>query len=366
MLFDGYMPVRIVSGAGCLKNRGKDLSRFGSSCLIVCSGTAAGKSGALDDCIEVLEQQGIAYDVFDEITENPRTATVHDAGRLARSVNASFIVGIGGGSPMDAAKAVAIYAANPEMTPDGIYARPIPCMALPVVLIGTTAGTGSEVTGVSVLTNLSGRKKSISGPDCYAALSFCDYRYSVTAPPHITFSTALDAFAHAVESILCSTSNMRSTLYAEQAIRLLRPYILAVEAENHPLTDEMYEALYAASIFAGLAINITGTAFPHTVGYYLTENYHVPHGLACAVFLPCLLEKAKKYCPEKCGAIEKQLGISSEVLSAKLRNAINLGISIPTEEAQDAAQRWKDGVANFNRSPGGFTYIDAADALADF
>ena len=183
MLFDGYMPVRIVSGAGCLKNRGKDLSRFGSSCLIVCSGTAAGKSGALDDCIEVLEQQGIAYDVFDEITENPRTATVHDAGRLARSVNASFIVGIGGGSPMDAAKAVAIYAANPEMTPDGIYARPIPCMALPVVLIGTTAGTGSEVTGVSVLTNLSGRKKSISGPDCYAALSVQCH----SAAPHNVF-----------------------------------------------------------------------------------------------------------------------------------------------------------------------------------
>ena len=236
--------------------------------------------------------------------------------------------------------------------------------ALPVLLIGTTAGTGSEVTGVSVLTNSStGKKESISGADCYAAVSFCDYSYTVSAPPAVTVSTALDAFAHAAESYLASSANDLSRAYAARAFTLLRPFLCGLGSDAVP-DEAQREALYAASIYAGLAINISGTCFPHTVGYYLTETYGVPHGLACIAFLPELLRRAKKYCPETLGAMENDLGLTARELAALLAKVVRFDVSASAQEAASAL--YPAQIKNFTRSPGGFTADDAKAALAAF
>ena len=208
MKFDVFMPVRVISGKGAVRANAAVLCGFGEKCLIVTGGASAKSSGALEDCVFALKSAHVAYEIFSGIEPNPQTAACFQAGVLAREIGAQFIVGIGGGSPMDAAKAIAVYAANPEMDELAVYSRAVPAKALPVLLIGTTAGTGSEVTGVSVLTNsVTGKKKSISGADCYAAVSFCDYSYTLSAPPAVTVSTALDAFAHAAESYLASSAN---------------------------------------------------------------------------------------------------------------------------------------------------------------
>ena len=364
MKFDFFMPTRVISGKGAVPSGSAVFRSFGDRCLIVTGGASARKCGALDDCIAALEREQIAYSVFSGVEPNPHTETCHRAGTLARETGAKFIVGIGGGSPMDAAKAVAIYAANPEMGELDIYRRAIPAKALPVLLIGTTAGTGSEVTGVSVLTNrATGKKKSISGADCYAAVSFCDYSYTLNVPEEITVSTALDAFAHAAESFLASSANDLSRVYAARAMRLLRPFLCAL---GTPFSADGAgrEALYAASIYAGLAINISGTCFPHTVGYYLTENYGVPHGLACIAFMPELLRRAKKYCPETLGAMEDVLELPAKDLAALLAKGVRFGVSVSAEEA--AAADYPAQIKNFDRSPGGFTAADARAALAAF
>ena len=198
MIYDSFMPARIFSGAGCLRAHADALLLLGKKCLIVTGGSSAKKSGALFDASAVLDELKIEYGVFDKIGENPLTRSCHDAGAAARGLGAEFIIGIGGGSPLDAAKAVAIYASNEELSPSDIYLRKYKNAPLPVVLIGTTSGTGSEVTGVSVLTNSdTGYKKSISGPDCYSVISFCDYKYTCSMPMSVTVSTALDAFCHA-------------------------------------------------------------------------------------------------------------------------------------------------------------------------
>lgn len=363
MKYDSYMPVRIVSGKDCVKNNAGLFSSFGKRCLIVTGGTSAVRSGAFDDCISALNVHSIEYSVFDKITANPYADTCFEAGVAAREFNADFIIGIGGGSVLDASKAVSIYASNKELGVNDIYVRTIPAKALPVVLIGTTAGTGSEVTGVSVLTSReTGRKKSISGMDCYAKISFCDYTYTKTVPPYMTFSTALDAFAHAVESMLNSTANELVYIYSAKAIALLKDYILRKDIPE-VLTEDERERLYTASIFAGLAINIAGCGFPHTIGYYLTENYNIPHGAACVAFMPTFLENAKKYCPEKLGTIENILGITYRELIAVLNAKLKFDFSISAEEAEAVALRWKDGVKNFDRSPGGFDYAEAAKVL---
>lgn len=362
MNINAYMPARIVSGKNCVADNAALLAKLGKKCLIVTGGSSADKSGALADCIAALESCGVTYERYSRIAPNPTVESCFEAGTLARECGAVFIVGIGGGSAQDAAKAVAIFAANPDMRLMDIYTRAIPAKRLPLALIGTTAGTGSEVTGVSVLTNgATGRKKSISGADCYADISFCDYRYTLSVPFGTTVSTALDAYCHAAEAYLASSCNDLTALYALKAIEMLHGFVGA--PSPGALTENLRETLYIASIYAGLAINISGTDFPHTVGYYLTENYGVPHGKACAVFMPVLIGRAKKYCPEKLGAIEAITGYEASEMAARIKAAAAVDVSIGREEAETVAQRWSAGVKNFDRSPGGFTVADAANAL---
>ena len=363
LLLNSYMPARVISGAGCVAANAEVFAAVGRSCLIVTSGSAAEKSGALADCRAALRQAGVSFNVFSSVEQNPSTNTCHAAGAAAREAGAEFIVGIGGGSAMDAAKAAAIYAANPDMTHDGIYTRSIPSAALPVILIGTTAGTGSEVTGVSVLTNsVNGRKKSISGADCYARVSFCDYRYTCGLSPAITCSTALDAFSHAAESLFSSTCNDLSALYALKAVTHLRSFFASPALSEPSPDDAARDDWYAASLYAGLAINITGTIFPHTLGYHLTERYHVPHGLACAAFQPNLLSRAEKICPEKAGALLEAAGLPQAALCEKIAAACAFPFRISEQEAREVSLRWKDGIRNFDRTPGGFTCEDAVEA----
>ena len=364
MNINSFMPVRVVSDENCVVNNSEIFKNYGNRCLIVTGGSSAEKSGALADCLQALEKENIEYAVFSSVEPNPSTKTCYDAGRFAREIKAEFIVGIGGGSPLDAAKAVAIFAANPDFRHDSVYVRTVPSAHLPLVLIGTTAGTGSEVTGVSVLTNSdTGMKKSISGADCYAEVAFCDYRYTCSVPKEVTVSTALDAFAHAVEAYLASSANELTFVYSEKAIALLKDFILTVNAFNGKLSKEERKQLYIASLFAGLAINISGTDFPHTLGYYLTENHNIPHGRACAAFMPLLLDRAKKYCPERLGAIENILDCNSEKLAEIIKQAACININLTENEARQISLRWKNGVKNFDRSPGGFSCEDCVDAL---
>ena len=365
---DSYMPVQVISGKNCFKEQFEILKKFGKSCLIVTGGTSAKKCGALDDAVNALRKLGIAYDIFDGITQNPYTADCHRAGEAARRISADFILGIGGGSPLDASKSVAIYAANPSLSPADIYLRKYDNAPLPVVLIGTTAGTGSEVTGVAVLTDSNtDMKKSISGHDCYAAVSFCDYTYTLSVLYSVTVSTALDAFAHAAESYFSSMANGLSDVYAEKAFEMLKTGLEYFYHNENALPDEdMREELYIASLFAGLALNITGTCFPHTMGYLLTEDFNIPHGRACAAFLPEFIETADVNMGEKAEKMFKKLSMDKKQLCTVLETLAGIDISMTAEQFRKYTGRWTDPVKNFSRTPGHFTAETAVAVLKKF
>lgn len=364
MNISSYMPVQIISGKGCLKENYKLLKNIGKSCLIVTGGNSAKKCGALKDAIEALEKCGISYSVFDSITENPQTADCHKAGEKARQMGADFILGIGGGSPLDASKAIAIYASNPDLAPADIYLRKYTNKPLPVVLVGTTSGTGSEVTGVSVLTDSSvNLKKSISGHDCYSVISFCDYTYTMTMPYSVTVSTALDAFAHAVEAYFSSTANDISDVYAEKAFSMLRPGLLHFY-NNKSLPDEsLREELYSASLFAGLCLNITGTCFPHTMGYILTEDFGIAHGRACAAFIPEFIRISAENMPCKAQKLFDIMDMDCNTLCNLIETLSDINISITDEQMAKYETRWTDPVKNFSRTPGNFTSDTAVNLL---
>lgn len=364
MNINSHMPVQVVSGKDCLKENYQLLEKMGKSCLIVTGGNSAKICGALSDVTACLEKLDIEYSVFDGITENPYTADCHRAGEQARKMNADFIIGIGGGSPLDASKAIAIYAGNENLLPADIYLRKYDNAPLPVVLVGTTSGTGSEVTGVAVLTDSDvNMKKSISGHDCYAKISFCDYSYTETVPYNVTVSTALDAFAHACESYFSSMANDMSDVYAEKAFAMLKNG-LAHFYYNKTLPDEiMREELYVASLFAGMCLNITGTCFPHTMGYILTEDFSVPHGRACAAFIPEFINISALSESEKAEKMFSILGIRQEELCNIIEVLADIKIKMTPEQVERYSHRWIDPVKNFSRTPGSFTKATAVELL---
>lgn len=360
-----YMPVKCLWGNNAVAENSAVLKELGTKCLILTGKSGAVKSGALDDAKAALKKENIGYEIFDEIGENPLISVCHKAGIAAREARADFLLGIGGGSVLDAAKAIAIYASNPELSPIDIYKRKYNSAPLPVAVIGTTAGTGSEVTAVAVLTNdETGIKKSISGPDCYAAVSFCDPKYTFSLPYKSTVSTALDAFAHAIEGYFTPKGKGIINFFAEKCIPELYRCLKTL-SQTDTVAPGLREPLYYSSIYAGLVINTCGTAFPHPLGYVLTENYGIPHGMACVAFFAPFIDRCKKFSPEKYAHFV-ELTEDIETVKSVIASLTDLnGVKITPEEAEKYALRWQSVIPrNFTASPGGLTQEEAAGILA--
>ena len=313
MNMNTYMPTKLFTGQGCVKANADAFAKLGKSCLILTGKRSAIASGALFDVADALKANDINYEIFDQIGQNPLLTDCMLAGTLAAEMRADFIIGIGGGSPLDAAKCAAVFAANPDIDRAGLYSLKWPNKPLPVVAIGTTAGTGSEVTKVSVITVPEGLKKSFHHEDVFPVMAFGDPNYTMSLSEVFTKSTAIDALAHCTESYFSRLANDISQTYAVAGIKILLDQFRAMIAEpGKELDIEDREALYNASIYGGLAINVTGTCAPHTMGYLLTEQYQVPHGSACAIFMPAFLDFNKEEMPELTAGFYERIGCPEE------------------------------------------------------
>lgn len=367
MDFNFYMPVQIFGGKHAVSRHADCFSRFGKHCLLVIGGQSAKLCGALADVQAVLQAQNIEYTVFDGVKPNPTAADCCKAGRLAREFGADFLIGIGGGSALDSAKAAAVYAANGTLSAEDIYA----CNGnyahapLPLILIGTTAGTGSEVTGVSVLTRENGRKQSVSGKDFYAAVSFADPKYTYSAPYAVTLTTALDAFAHAVEGWFSNRLDDTAKLFGQKALPALWNALLYFYENGQNPSEAMRDELYYASLYAGLELNICGAGFPHGMGYALTEDFALPHGRACAVFMPSYVLRGIQFNPELAKEFFALLHTDFSVFENVIYTLTNLS-EIHMTESQIAAYctRW-EGLKNFKNSPGGYSTAEAEAVLRE-
>lgn len=314
--------VKTFSEINSIKNNKEIFNKMGRKCFIISSKSSAKKSGALDDVINVLKEYGIGYEIFDDIKQNPTVASCIEAGRKANEFKADFLIGIGGGSPLDATKTASIVATNPSINEDGIYAQAWVNKPLAFILVGTTAGTGSEVTKVSVLTNKHGNKKSIHNDDIYAKYSFGDPRYTESMPENIQVSTAFDALAHLLESHFSNKANDISKSYSIEGISKLFPYLIKIN-KKEKLTLEDRKVIYDISILGGLAIDITGTTFCHSLGYYFTENFHIAHGFACALFLNNLIDYEYKNNKEYTNSFFNKVNINKEDLKKEIAKSIS-------------------------------------------
>ena len=287
-----YMPTKVISGKNCI-SQNKALFKLGKSCMIVTGATSAIKSGALDDVIDALCECGIEYIVYDKIRENPLLSTCYDGGVIAREFGCDFVVGIGGGSPMDAAKAIAGFISNPDIEPDEIFNIPALNPSVPIILVPTTSGTGSEGNPYSII-SLDGKdkKQTFNSPYSYARYAFLDYKYTISLSRNYSLSTALDAFCHCIESYMSPKSTEISRMFALFGAKNI--WESFDELDKGDISEQTREALMYASFAGGVAINTTGTGFPHPMGYNLTFHSELPHGRACAVFIGKYVEYQSK------------------------------------------------------------------------
>lgn len=287
--FNSFMPSEIIFGEGCvLKNKEK----FGnySKIFIVSGKSSAKSSGALNDMLNVLNDIETDFYIFDKVQENPLLSVCYEGGKTAAAFGADLIVGIGGGSPLDAAKAVAMFASNPDMEAGDLFNPPYKNQPLPIFAIPTTAGTGSEANPYSVIT-LDGQdlKKTFNYIKSYPQTAFLDPKYTLSMPYNVTVSTALDALCHCIESYLSVKSTPFSEVYANLGIKYIYHNLeKLIDLKGQPISSIDYslrEELLLGSLCGGIAINTTGTCFPHPMGYNLTLINGLPHGKACAVFI---------------------------------------------------------------------------------
>ena len=342
MNLNAYMPVKIVTGAGCVRAGAKEFAKLGRVCLVVTGKHSALACGALRDVTETLEQNGQAWVLFDDISQNPKLTDCMAAAERAIAVGADFVVGIGGGSALDAAKCIAVLVANPGMTQAQLYAFDWVNPPLRIAAVGTTAGTGSEVTKVAVITTPDGRKRSFHHEGIFPALALGDPTYTMTLPTMTTRATMMDVLAHCAESFFSRAANHISRMYAVEGIRILLPvFRMMAEKGCEDLDYQTREALYCASLYGGLAINTTGTCFPHTMGYLLTEDFGIPHGTACAVFQKEFYQYNKSVVPALAAEYLERIG-STEEEYLQLIHRLTPPCEITMDEAHiaQAHSRW--------------------------
>ena len=293
-----YVPTDIYVEKNCVKNHAKDLLSVGSRALVMTGRSSAAANGSLIDVTEVLKAGEVPFQIFSEVEENPSTDTVGKALQTARDFNADYIVGIGGGSAIDAAKAVALLLLNPDLHADELHKTPQnPLNHAPVVAVPTTCGTGSEATPVAIITNHKINLKKSIPHVIFPALALVDGKYLASAKKSLIVNTAVDALSHMVESILNVKSNILNRMCPEYGLKLWGEYKDALLSDSD-VDESLYKKLMLTSTIAGMSIAQTSTAVPHGMSYDLTLHAGVPHGPAVGYFLAAYVEICNKFVPE--------------------------------------------------------------------
>jgi len=278
------LPTVIIYGAQALAQLPSVLAEMSVQFPLVVTDRTLATSAVTQRVLSVLTSGAIKHQLFAGVQPDPTTAVADEIAALLRSRGHDAVIGLGGGSPMDAAKAAAAGAASGLPTRELIGQEKVPCDALPLVAIPTTAGTGSEVTRFAVLSDAAqGTKVSIASLRIMPRFALLDPSLTTGLPPQLTASTGMDALAHAVESYGSVWNNPVSEGMALHAIGLVGQHLRT--AVQHPSDLLARAGMLAASCIAELAANTTRLGLAHALAVPLGATHHVPHGVAVAMLL---------------------------------------------------------------------------------
>lgn len=331
MKFNYFLPVNLIFGKGTILRAGEITAQYGKKALIVTGTGSTKRSGLLDKTAALLQKSGVTPVIFDRVTQNPLSTTVAEGAALAKSAACDVVLGLGGGSIMDAAKAIAFSVLNPGDLSDYIFGLKQGDRALPLVLVPTTAGTGSEGNCFAVVTNPETKDKKSLRTNCVIAkASIIDPELMMTMPKHIIASVGFDALAHNMEAYVSRSAQPLTDIMSLYGIELLAENL--VKVYENPADADAWESVTLASTLGGMVINTAGVAAPHGMEHPASGLRDIVHGRGLAALTPEIVRRSWPFAPEKYAKISHLLGGAGAENCAdsivKLLEKINLRVTL--------------------------------------
>lgn len=318
MEFSYFLPVNIQFGWNKVDSVAEFAVPYGKKALIVTGRTSAKKSGLYDRVVAKLDAAHINHVLFDQVDANPLTTTALDGAALAKSESCDMVIAIGGGSIMDCAKGIAFMAVNDGDINDYIFNRKTSDNALPLIVIPTTCGTGSEGNGFGVLTNPeTGDKKSLRCNAIVPKVSIVDPAVMGTVPPHVLASVGFDALCHNIEAYTSKTAQPFTDALAHYAVTLLAQYLVPLYKHvkaiangqeavlNKKQLTKAWESVTLASTIGGMVINTAGVTLGHGMEHPASGLKDITHGVGLAVIEPVVVEYTWSANPEKFNSLAR-------------------------------------------------------------
>jgi len=298
---------RVVYGFGCLEELEREIKRLHGSRVLVITDAGIKAAGLLDLVARVLDQAQLCFHVFADVEPDPGIEVVTKSVETAKAFQPNVILGIGGGSSLDISKTTSVLLTNPGSVYDYLGMDLVPAPGVPLILIPTTAGTGSEVTSISVLSDSRDNvKKAVVSPHLFARCVMLDPQLTLGLPSHITARTGMDALVHAIESF----TGVRATVFTDtlnlQAIRMIAKNLRKAYANGDD--RQARENMLYASCIAGMAFSNTQNGLDHAIALAIGGRFHLPHGLLTAFICPWVMEYNLLATPEKFKEIARAFG----------------------------------------------------------
>ena len=287
-----YNPVKVFFEEDCILKYANEIP--GHNILVLTGRNSSKANGSLDDLVKALGDRNVL--VYNEINANPSLTSVIQIADKFRDSSIDVCIGLGGGSSIDAAKAVSILLSYEKgIDVESLFFKERNAKHLPIVAIPTTCGSGSEVTPYSVLTDDRVCSKRTIFSQLYPLLSFVDYKYLGTIPYKEFVATSLDALCHLVESSLSTRANELSRFYSEKGLCLFNNVKEYIESPSNfaMIDDHVREISMAISLLGGFSIALNGTSLPHGLANTIPYELKIPHGISVVIFLPGYLKNYK-------------------------------------------------------------------------
>ena len=320
--FKYFLPVNIEFGSGKVAKAGELTKPYGKKALIVTGHSSAKKSGLYDKVKDSLKAEGIDSVLFDKVAQNPLTTTAAEGAAFAKENGCDVVVAIGGGSIMDCAKAIAFLAVNDGDVSDYIFGKKASDTALPIILIPTTCGTGSEGNGFAVLTNPdNGDKKSLRCNAIVAKVSIVDPECMMTMPKHVLASVGFDALCHNMEAYTSKIAQPFTDALSLYAVDLIAHNL--VDVYKGTGSKDSWEKITLASTIGGMVINTAGVTLAHGMEHPASGLKDIVHGKGLAALTPTIIESSYQGAPEKFAKLAKLFGgEKAEDLAGKVRELL--------------------------------------------
>jgi alcohol dehydrogenase len=307
---------KIVFGNGSILTLASHVKEHHAQNPLIVIDKNLAKTGLQERIASILVSEGIKFTVFDKVEPEPRIELADEGAALAVKDKCDMVIGIGGGSAMDVAKAIAVIATNKGAATDYLGLNKVPKAGLPKIMIPTTAGTGSEVTFTAVFVRKNLKKKEgMNSPYLYPELALLDPELTLTLPPAHTAQTGLDALCHAIESYTSINSSPMSEMFSLEAISLIAENLRTCVHDGKNIAAR--ERMLLGSLYAGIGLANAGVTAVHSLSYPLGGKYGVGHGLANTMLLPSVMAFNLPGALEKFADVADAMGECTEGLPAR-------------------------------------------------